>query len=278
MGVPAPPEAREIPGSVSCRVCAQPAPLFFSKLILGRRKVGYYKCPACGHVQTETPYWLQEAYQNTNFQSDVGMAGRSIWTAQTTTALAYRLGIGPAEPCLDWGAGTGLLVRLCRDDGLNFFYDDPFAENVFARGFERKESGLPPAWACVTAFEVAEHLPDPLKNFGDLFQLSPRHLLFSTLLYQDQAPDWWYFVDNGQHVAFYTRRSLELIARHYGYHLASNDCDLHLFSREKVSDRLLKSCHKSREKLARRYRKKHGSRLLKDFEHITRQLQVKAQD
>jgi hypothetical protein len=71
-------------------------------------------------------------------------------------------------------------------------------------------------------------------------------------------------------VAFYTRRSLEFIARRYGYHLASNDCDLHLFSRDRVRDGILNACRKSREKQSARYRKKHGSRLLPDFEQVVK--------
>ena len=269
------PETSTIPDAIACRVCGQPAPRFFTKRILGRLEVGYYKCPACGHVQTEEPRWLAEAYRDPGIQLDVGMADRCVWTAQTTVALALRAGIGPAEPCLDWGAGTGLFVRLCRDHGMNYFYSDPYAQNIFARGFELSEAGPSPDWACITAFEVAEHLPDPLKNFGELFRHSPRFILFSTVLYQDQAPDWWYFLEDGQHVAFYTRQSLEFIARRYNYHLASDNCDLHLFSRERLPDRILDACRKSRQKLAASYRKKHGSRILPDFELMSRRLQKK---
>jgi hypothetical protein len=225
-------------------------------------------------VQTENPSWLEETYREATFRLDVGMADRCIWTAQTTAALALRLGIQPGEPCLDWGAGTGLFVRLCRDYGLNFFYSDPYARNIFASGFEASQAGPSPSRACVTAFEVAEHFPDPLKNFGDIFRFAPRYVLFSTLLYQNQAADWWYFGEDGQHVAFYTRRSLEIIARHYGFHLASNNCDLHLFSRERIPDKLLDACRKSRQKLADRYRKKHGSRIMSDFERITREFRA----
>jgi hypothetical protein len=153
---------------------------------------------------------------------------------------------------------------------MNFFYSDPYAVNVFAAGFEADLGKPSPNWACLTAFEVAEHLPDPLKDFGELFNLSPRHILFSTLLYSGQAADWWYFTNNGHHVAFYTRRSLEFIACHYGYHLASDDCGLHLFSRDRVRDRILRACCKVREKHAARYRKKHGSRILSDFEQVLR--------
>src|SRR5262245_5948220 len=205
----------------SCRVCGAAAQPFFSKLILGRHYVAYVKCPGCGQVQTEPPHWLKESYSVTASKLDVGMADRCVWTALTTVALAHKLRVGPKEPCLDWGAGTGLLVRLCRDFGMNFFYSDPYAQNIFAAGFEFEAQKRPAAWAVLTAFEVAEHFPDPLKDFGELFRLSPRFILFSTLLYSGQAADWWYFTENGQHVAFYTRPSLEFIARHHGYRLAS---------------------------------------------------------
>ncbi len=262
------PDATKV--STPCRVCSTAAQPFFTKLILHQHQVAYFKCPSCGHVQTEQPYWLEEAYRGAPTRLDVGMADRCIWTAQTTVALAHKLGIGPDEPCLDWGGGTGLFVRLCRDYGMNYFYTDPYAVNVFAAGFEWDQKREHPRWACMSAFEVAEHLPNPLADFGGLFRLAPQHILFSTLLYAGQAEDWWYFTNNGQHVAYYTRASLEFIARHYGYQLASNDCDLHLFSRERVPDRLLDACRKSREKQSACYRKQHGSRLPSDFEQVQR--------
>lgn len=196
------------------------------------------------------------------------MADRCIWTAQTTVALAHRLGIGPEERCVDWGGGTGLFVRICRDYGMNFFYQDPYAENLFARGFEVSPDSVSPGVTLLTAFEVAEHLPDPSANFGEWFYWEPKYLLFSTLLYQGQAEDWWYFLDDGQHVAFYTRRSLEVIAQQHGYQLLSNNCDLHMFSKRPLRDGILDACRKSRERLAARYRKRHGSRIVSDFERM----------
>jgi len=247
-----------------CRVCGGAAEFVFDKQILGRHQVAYFKCSNCGQVQTEPPYWLEEAYRDDDSKLDVGMADRCVWTAQTTVALAGKLKIGPSEPCLDWGAGSGLFVRLCRDHGMNFFYFDRYPRNVFARGFEVNPSGKSD-WACLTAFEVAEHFANPADDFGALFQLAPRYIVFSTLLYNGEAPDWWYFTDNGQHVAFYTRRSLELIGSKYGYRLATNGRDLHLFSKVPVPDRLLDKCRKHRQKLARRYRKQFGSRMETDF-------------
>ncbi len=255
---------------IPCRVCGAASTYLFAQTLLGKHRASYYRCDGCGHVQTEQPHWLEEAYQNLTFHRDVGMVGRSINTARTTTALAWRLDLGREEPCLDWGGGTGLFVRVCRDYGLNYFYYDRYARNIFASGFAVQNPAVEKSYALVSAFEVAEHLPDPIRDFGEILRLAPRFLLFSTLLYQGQGSDWWYFLDDGQHVAFYTRRSLEIVAARFGYVLTTNDCDLHLFARESYSHRLLDGAQKHAEKLSERYKKKHGSRLQADFGQMSR--------
>jgi hypothetical protein len=250
----------------TCRICGKEASPFFSKLILGKYQVDYFKCGSCGHVQTEQPYWLAEAYREPAWKIDVGMADRCVWTAQTAVAIAGKLKIKPEEPCLDWGAGTGLHVRLCRDHGLNFFYSDRYAHNIFAGGFEAEPAASP--WSLISAFEVAEHLPNPIDDFGEILNLQPKYLLFSTLLYNGQGSDWWYFTNNGQHVAFYTRKSLEVIALKYGYLVASNNCDLHMFTRERARDGLLDWARKHRVRESVRYRRKFGSRIMTDFQKL----------
>lgn len=263
--------------SIPCRVCGAASLYCFERTLKGRLVIHYYKCPGCGHAQTEAPTWLAETYREATFELDVGMAFRSLWTAQTTGALAWKLNVDPATPSLDWGGGTGLFVRFCRDFGLNYFYLDPYSENIFARGFEFDRASAPPELAFVSAFEVAEHFPEPVTNFGELFALRPRHVIFSTTLYQGQGADWWYFGEDGQHVAFYTRRSLEIVGEKHGYHLASNGLDLHLFSRDKVSDHLLKTCRKKRVKYSDKYASKHQSRMGPDFEEIVRRYRARAQ-
>jgi len=257
--------------SVLCRVCRKNTAYFFMKRILCRYDISYYKCPDCGFVQTEVPFWLEEAYTKLNFRRDIGMVDRSLIAGQTTVALAWRLQIPPNMPCLDWGAGTGLMVRWCRDFGMDFHYFDPYATNVFALGFEEKAPSSSSAYAIVTAFEVAEHFADPVTDFCRLFSLRPQHLLFSTIVYDGQRPDWWYFTDDGQHVAFYTRRSLELIGEQFGYKLISNDRDLHMFTRHRLSNRLLNRIRRSGARLAARYRRRYGSRIEADFAQITGQ-------
>jgi hypothetical protein len=250
----------------NCRICENEAPFIFSKLILRKHLVSYFKCGNCGCVQTEHPYWLPEAYKEPAWKIDVGMADRCVWTAQMTVALARKMKIKPEEFCLDWGAGTGLYVRLCRDHGLNYFYSDRYAQNIFASGFEANPAASP--WTLISAFIVAEHLPNPIEDFGEMLNRQPRHVLFSTLLHDGQGSDWWYFTNNWQHITFYTRKSLEVIARKFGYLLASNNCDLRLFTREYMRDSLLDWARKHREREATKYRKRFGSRIMRDFQKM----------
>ena len=252
----------------ACRVCNSESRALFSKLILRKFMVQFFECSSCGHIQTETPYWLQEAYENLSFQNDVGMADRSVGGAYTTVAMAYKTGVLPTDSHVDWGAGTGLLVRLCRDHGMDSRYYDLYASNVFAKGFEANLQDRSQNIVLVTAFEVAEHFPQPIENFAEILALSPRTLLFSTLLYQGQGEGWWYFLSDGQHVALYTRRSLQCLADRFGYNLYSNGCDLHAFTRDRLSDRFLNSIRKKRDVLSLKYRKKFGSRISSDFERM----------
>jgi hypothetical protein len=59
-------------------------------------------------------------------------------------------------------------------------------------------------------------------------------LIFSTQLVPEPAPkleDWWYYgLEHGQHIAFYTRKSLEVLAQQFGYEFATDGAQLHVFS------------------------------------------------
>lgn len=255
----------------TCRVCGSATASFFQKQLAQKYQVNFYQCPDCGHVQTEAPYWLEEVYANLNFASDTGMVSRSIGMGQMTVALAGRLGIDGEVPCLDFGAGTGMTVRLCRDYGMNSFYYDRYASNIFALGFEasRLPAGTRPR--LVTAFEVAEHFPDPLANFQEIFAFEPEYVFISTSLYTGQGPDWWYFVDNGQHVAFYTEESLRRVAQHFGYQVVS-DYDIHLFSRQPIPKNLLKKIRRNTPKQCKSYCKRNGSRTVADSDYACKLL------
>lgn len=251
-----------------CRVCGKLSLLVFEKTLYWGEIMPLFRCGSCRHLQTSFPTWLAQSYQARYAEEDTGMADRCLWTAQTAVAFALRTDIGPSELCLDWGTGTGLFVRFCRDAGLNAYGYDPLAEVLFSREFSCKPDKLDSQWSLITAFEVAEHFSDPSMEFAKIFAMRPSAILFSTLLYQGQGADWWYIVGNGQHVSFYTEQALRILGERYGYNLATDGLELHLFSKKKYTPRLLRQVRKKRETWSQKYLRAHGSRVISDSEAI----------
>jgi hypothetical protein len=65
-----------------------------------------------------------------------------------------------------------------------------------------------------------------------------RNILFSTLLVPKSMPnpsEWWYYgTEHGQHIAFYTPKSLQEIAEKFHLNLYSNGSSLHLLTEKKI--------------------------------------------
>ena len=219
-----------------CPVCSadSPAKLLFDKTLMGRYRVSYYGCDRCGFIQTEPPYWLPEAYADQGIAAlDTGIVDRNLRLAQQTERLLQRLR-PQAGRCLDFGGGSGLFVRLMRDRGFEFSRSDLYTDNLFARGFDR--SDLPPQtrFDLITAFEVIEHLPQPLQTLETLWSQTDL-LLFSTDLQPARAAleDWYYFYpESGQHISFFSRMTLEVVAQRLNAQLFSNNRNLHLLMRQ----------------------------------------------
>jgi hypothetical protein len=65
---------------------------------------------------------------------------------------------------------------------------------------------------------VFEHLVATRDELTRLFQPRPTFLLVSTLLHGGHQPGWWYYaLETGQHVSFYSQRTIGYIAGLFGY-------------------------------------------------------------
>jgi len=140
---------------------------------------------------------------------------------------------------LDFAVGYGLLTRIMRDMGFDFFWSDPYTSNIFAKGFEYKSSlGQ---IELVTSFESFEHFINPMKEIDKMLRIS-KNLLFTTLLLPTpikKPKEWWYYgLEHGQHIAFYSLKSLKFIADIHGLNLYSTG-STHLFTQKKVSQKAL---------------------------------------
>lgn len=204
-----------------CQICGSGMRALFNAMVLGRYDVAYYQCPGCGFVRTEEPYWLDEAYSDAIALTDTGVMDRNVSLAAKLANILHFC-IEPEARYLDVAGGYGILTRLMRDLGFDYYWDDKYCENLVARGFEGAASTLP--FRAMSGFEVIEHVPDPLGFIREIMATHQcRTFIFTTVPYpDDQAPDpdWWYYSRiTGQHISFFHQRTLKVMAGKLGMSL-----------------------------------------------------------
>lgn len=217
---------------VHCKICESQSIHFAHAQVLGKYDVEYFQCTNCGFVQTEDPYWLDEAYQTPITQSDRGLIARNVGFAQLTLEIITQL-FDARGHFLDYGAGYGVFVQLMRFLRLNFVSYDRYCENIFAP--DSVVQDLDRSYDLITAFEVFEHWVDPIRELTQLFNASPNLLLSTELLpsFNPKPGEWGYYIPHeGQHIAFYTPKSLHIIAERFGLNVYTTQRLGHFFSAE----------------------------------------------
>jgi hypothetical protein len=256
---------------MKCKVCGNDIDLFGSASVLGKYSVSYYLCHHCGFMQTEQPYWLDEAYSKTITRSDIGLVSRNMQMADITQKLILTC-LEPNERFIDYGGGYGMFVRLMRDNGFQFDRYDPLCENLFSEGFDAQPGSK---YSLLTSWEVFEHLTDPLAEIEKMLSFS-RTLFFSTSLLSSPPQllkSWWYYgLEHGQHVAFYSTKTLQMIAEKFNLRLSYSSGAIHLLSDNNVNPILLRLAFGRFRLLRKLFSKPQPASLLEhDFQKITGQ-------
>lgn len=216
--------------AVLCPISGAPTRHVFTHKVLGRYDVGYHYSDESGLLRTEPPYWLAEAYQDAIGDADTGLVARNLNNSGMLDAVLDGLGLQDGK-LLDLAGGYGLLARLLRDKGYDCYTTDKYCTNLFAKTFEPTAGFVADA---LFAFEVLEHLEDPLAFLSDAFATHGcRTIVFSTLTFSGGIPpaDWWYYsFEGGQHIAFYQERTLALLAERLGCRFFSLNAGLHVIT------------------------------------------------
>lgn len=233
---------------MNCNVCSTKAKFFVTAKLLEKYDVSYFICENCDFIQTEEPYWLEEAYSQAINRNDVGLVDRNILNSKISNAL-ISVFLNPDAKFIDYGGGYGLFVRLMRDLGFDFYRYDSHCENLFAQDFEANFNKNT-KYELLTAFELFEHLANPLDEIEKMLKFS-RNILFTTELIPANNPkpgSWWYYIpEYGQHVSFYSRKTLSVIAEKYSLNLYSDGRSLHLFTTSKISPLLFRLLAKQKK-------------------------------
>jgi len=214
-----------------CRVCTYTARRVFTEPLLNR-PVDYFECSRCGYLQTQKPDWLDLAYSRPINDVDTGIMQRNSLNVGRVvmTLAAYRRLRGRV---VDYAGGYGILVRMLRDAGVDARWRDKYCANILARGFEADGQRCD----LITAFEVFEHLVDPLAELRAMLDDAPIVLLSTELIPGSETPrpDWWYLgAEHGQHIGFFRPATLRWMSTTLGCRHASDGRSVHLFARETV--------------------------------------------
>ena len=202
-------------------------------------EANYHYCRPCDYVFAPGAHWLAEAYSEAIVDSDTDIAARNIFTSLRIAALLYlafqERGQGRYT---DVAGGYGLLTRLMRDLGFDFYWSDSYAKNLLARGFEYDE--MLGSCNAVTAIEVLEHTVDPAGFIRDnLAHCKSDTLIFTTEVFPDgkapPADQWSYYAfETGQHISFFSARGLAILGERLGLQYVRQG-RLHILTRQTLS-------------------------------------------
>jgi hypothetical protein len=254
---------------MKCCICMSAMEERFRATIMNRHLVTYYHCGECGYLATEEPYWLDEAYKFPINASDTGILRRNTDLSRMTAIALFAL-YGRSGKFVDYAGGFGILTRMMRDLGFNFYWHDRYCANLFARGFEYTPGSWEPD--LVTCYEAFEHFVEPPAEVEKMLGFS-RNILFTTELLPQPIPlpeKWWYYgLDHGQHVSFYSRRTLERLASRFRLSLSTDGRNIHFMSERKLGNRRLRAFHAlARLGSARLVQLFSGSRTIDDMNRI----------
>jgi len=262
---------------MECKICKKSMNKFGKAVILNKYNIDYYKCNYCDFICTEEPYWLEEAYQESINITDTGIMSRNLYLSKMTTIIIEFL-FDSNKMFLDFAGGYGIFTRLMRDIGFDFYWHDPYSKNLLAREFEIDKAKASEI-ELLTSFETFEHFSYPLIEFEKMLHYS-KNILFTTELVPNKeefSKDWWYFgFEHGQHISFYSVRTLKYMAKKYHLNFYSNQKDLHLFTTKKINPFIFKIIIKmNRFGFFNLIKKSKKSKTVSDMHLIIKRMEIK---
>lgn len=234
---------------VACKICGGETTLYdvldFAKTCRPQTYLGdpagvplyYRRCRDCAFIFTDffddfaPEQWRAFVYNEGYHEVDPGYAeARPAENARMVDTLLR--GRKHDVIGLDYGGGSGRTCARLREMGYAFDTFDPFGE----RWLTPESRGR---YNFCTAFEVAEHTPDPRGFVDGIVSMASRERL--AILIGTQAHDgvlgepgrlaWWYAAPRNGHISLYSRQAMELLAHQFHLQYLGLSGRTHLFTR-----------------------------------------------
>ena len=199
---------------------------------LSGQPIYYALCESCGFCFAPTiAQWGHQEFEDRIYNQDYIQVDPEYVEIRPqgfrTRLLQLFGGYSDQFSHLDYGGGNGRLSELLRESGWNSRSYDPFVN----KDVDRQQLGK---FDLITAFEVFEHVPDPLALMESLHGLlAPSGVLhFSTQLSDGhiqlgQRLNWWYAAPRNGHISLFSNNSLQFLAQKHHFTLASDWASLH---------------------------------------------------
>ncbi|MGX5915213.1 class I SAM-dependent methyltransferase [Aliidiomarina sp. Khilg15.8] len=196
-----------------CTLCSQPANAFCED-----KTRQYFRCTGCDLVfaDPDTRLTSEDEKSIYEFHTNDPEDGRyRDFLSQLSTPLLTK--VRPGMHGLDFGSGPGPTLNLMLEEqGMTMsIYDIYYAPD---------QGQLQRKYDFVTCSEVAEHFAEPGKSWPELVGLvQPGGWLgvMTSLFISDNVEDFqrWGYKRDPTHVSFYTPKTMQWLAEHFGLSL-----------------------------------------------------------
>lgn len=174
----------------------------------------FFRCPECEliHVLASERLDLQsETKRYELHQNNSSDQGYRTFLDQLLIPLAKVL--KPGARGLDYGCGPGptISVMLAERGFLMTNYDPIFFKD---------ETALSTDYDFITCTEAAEHFFDPAREFKQLDKLlrpGGKIGMMTSTYHDEQSFEKWHYAKDPTHVSFYSRKTIDKIARRQGW-------------------------------------------------------------
>jgi len=230
--------------NAKCKICNAPVEKIFSTdKILNKYEADYLRCTDCGFIFIDNPFWLQEVYEHSAISEfDIGQLKRSEKFANILAKL-IRKHFKLNSKFLDYGAGYGIFVRMMRDRGYDFLWYDKYSENIFAKNTIWYPKNDAIKFELISLIEVLEHIDNPLALFNETLKFADSLFITTEIIPNRnfiETDNWHYFAPlAGQHISFYSIKSLEKLAQSVNKYFYTDNKQVHLLTNQKINNKVL---------------------------------------